>query len=385
MADYESTLGAIARACPDKLVISKPVNAQYIKIDIRRTHAGYQAARYTDKQVFHLNFNTEQLGKYLLDTVPAAYCRVNAWDSGGEHMLLVSKKGELTYKYKRSGAPAPAVQAGTGHDRVKSYIIPEGAPVGPLKDMGIFTQEGKVVKSMTDKFRQINRFLEIIDDELKQYKGQSISVIDFGCGKSYLTFVLYYYLTQIKGLDARVTGLDLKADVIERCNIAARQYGYTGLSFKQGDIAACDEHMSVDMVVTLHACDTATDYALFEAVKRNAKMIFSVPCCQHELNAAVKSQRLGLLTRYGIVKERFAALATDALRANLLDCCGYKTQLLEFIDLEHTPKNILIRAHAAGNIPASVKNKRLEQVRAFMEEFEAVPTFYTLLEQAGII
>lgn len=383
----------IAEAQPYKVIISKPAGKDlpYRRIVVEKKEAYYQAAAYTDKQVFHRNIHLEQLAEYLISTVGEDYLQVNAWDEEQEHMYLCSKKGKVTYRRNKQQNAAKQTRE---HDRKKKYILEEGTVIPPLVDMGIFTAEGRVVKSMYDKYRQINRFLEIIEDGVREYPYEHLNIIDFGCGKSYLTFILYYYLTEIKKRNVQIVGLDLKADVIKSCNDAAKKYGYENLRFEVGDIQGYQAEFPVDMVVTLHACDTATDYALFHAIRWNARMIFSVPCCQHELNRQIQTKDYALMTRYGIIKERFSALATDAIRGNLLEYCGYKTQLLEFIDFAHTPKNILIRAVQKGKrqkadkkeiVPLSVKRNYLSEVERMMQEFCFKPTLYELLEEAGYL
>lgn len=250
------------------------------------------------------------------------------------------------------------------HNRRKHYILPEGLPVPFLIDLGVQTKDGKIIHAKYDKFRQINRFLEFVRDVLPALpKDRKVSILDFGCGKSYLTFALYYYLKILNHYDIDVVGLDLKEDVIDSCNQLKEKYGYHNLTFLKGDIREYDEKEQVDMVVTLHACDTATDYALYKAITWNAKVILSVPCCQHELNKQINSRLLQPVLKYGILKERMSALFTDGIRANLLEQAGYETQILEFIDMEHTPKNILIRAIRKNGFQKRKKDELEELIR----------------------
>ena len=358
-----------------KLTISKPKpSAQYKKITVSKTDKGYFAEQFTEKQVFHKNVSQAELAGYL-NTIVSDYLQMNIWTANTEHIVLVSKKGNISYKRKRTETTPQKKE----HNRKKQYLIEEGKVVPPLVDMGIFTSEGKIVRTMYDKFRQINRFLELINDEIKNRNYEEINIIDFGCGKSYLTFIVYYYLTEIMGIKANITGLDLKADVIENCNKAAERYGYNDLHFEIGDINGYKCKTKPDMVITLHACDTATDFALHNAIEWGADLIFSVPCCQHELNSQMMSEKFSILTRYGIIKERTAALMTDAIRANLLWYKGYNTQLLEFVDMSHTPKNILIRA-VKSQIPQKTKEKYLAEAKTLIDEFGFAPTLYKLLK-----
>lgn len=381
MDTLRGSLNKILSAGARRFILSKPVSKSelYIKCTLEQRTGFWQLTRYTQKQAFHENIPSEDLLQALENTIQDHYLQVNAFSLEREHCILLSKKGTCTYRETVMPAESRAAAVREEHNRKKQYILEEGKPIAPLVDMGVFTREGKVVRSMYDKFRQINRFLEILEDELANWKGDSIHVIDFGCGKSYLTFIVYYYLTEIRGIRAEIIGLDLKTDVIEKCSRAAQNYGYDGLHFEKGDINGYKTPFDVDLVMTLHACDTATDYALYNAVQWKAKLIFSVPCCQHELNGQMEPGTLPILSRYGILKERFCALATDAIRGNLLEYCGYRTQLMEFIDMAHTPKNILIRAVRRPVSNAKKQQEALEQVRALTNEFQFHPTLCRLL------
>lgn len=381
MTDLMQIVQLFEKGIIRKAVFSKTPTktAQYKKIVINRKENGYQAEKYTDKQVFHSNLTNCEAGKFCTQNLENDFLRLNAWSDEHEYMVMVSKKGKVAVKKNKIKGE---VKVTASHNKEKNYIIKEGTVVPPLVDMGIFTKDGKVVNSMYDKFRQINRFVEIIDDTIKDNPPEHLNIIDFGCGKSYLTFILYYYFTEIKHIDVNITGLDLKADVIKHCNESAQKYGYTNLCFELGDINGYKCSEKIDMVITLHACDTATDYALFNAISWDAEMIFSVPCCQHEINSHIASDKLAILTRYGILKERTSAIITDAIRGNLLTAMGYKTQIMEFIDLAHTPKNVLIRA-IKKNMKSDTKQKALEEVKAITEEFGLTQTLYNLLKNSG--
>ncbi|ABR34722.1 MULTISPECIES: class I SAM-dependent methyltransferase [Clostridium] len=370
-----------------KLVISNKTNKNfeynkiviYLKENDKRTY--YQIEKYTDKQVFHENIDTDILEERIIEYVEPNYKQISAWSNSASFEVKISKKGKVLLSKKKSDNQKTLNKA---HNKEKNYILKEGMIIEPLIDLGVFTKEGKVVNSKYDKYKQINRFVEIIDDEIKKNDYKELTVLDFGCGKSYLTFVLYYYLVEIKNIKVKMIGLDLKADVIKKCNDIAQSYNYENLHFELGDINGFKYNNKVDMVITLHACDTATDYALYNAIKWNAKLIFSVPCCQHEFNAQMKTDSLSILTKYGIVQERIAALMTDSVRANLLECIGYKTQLLEFIDIAHSPKNILIRA-SKSNISKDKKEKALLEVENLIGQFNFNPTLYNLLKNDNLI
>ena len=383
MSELRQYVDAMLKVDIQKMIISNPISKseEYKKIVIERKEKTFQIAKYTDKQVFHENVSLDELADRCVQLAENHYKQINGMSATEEHIILISKKGKCNYKVKKTATDTVKLAGkAEGHNRKKNYILKEGMNIAPLVDMGVFTKDGKVVNAMYDKYKQINRFIEIIDDEVSSLNVETLNVIDFGCGKSYLTFVVYYYLTEVMQLKVNMIGLDLKEDVIQKCNEAAQKYEYHNLKFEVGDVNGFKAPFDVDMVITLHACDTATDFALYNAIQWNAKMIFSVPCCQHELNKQINPESLTLMSRYGIIKERFSALATDAIRGNLLEYCGYKTQLLEFIDFAHTPKNILIRAVKRPMTLKKVKDKMLEEVRALMREFSFKPTLYTLLK-----
>ncbi len=334
----------------------------------------FQAEYMEGARAFHKNYEKEALLDYLEMALTKQYRQFQAQGLDLDGTVLVSKKGKVTIKSKSHISEKPVQML--SHNRVKHYILKEGTPIPFLVDLGVMTREGKVVSKRYDKFRQINRFLEFVEDILpKLPRDREITILDFGCGKSYLTFAMYYYLRELQKLDVRMIGLDLKEDVIRHCQELAERYGYEKLTFLQGDVADYQGEGTVDMVVTLHACDTATDYALARAAAWGAEVILSVPCCQHEINRQIKNDLLAPILKYGILKERMSALITDGLRAELLESAGYDTQILEFIDMEHTPKNLLIRAVRRRN------NKAGKRPEELMKALHVTLTLETLLSE----
>lgn len=383
--EIRELLNKYSGASAERIIISNPVAgaSEYRRIDIRRVKVRgkglCQVSKYTQKQVFQENISDIMLTKCIMEYFPGQFCQLSIIGEEGQVDMKVTKKGKLLKNItKKNVIKKDDIIIEETHNRKKNYLIEEGVVVPALVDLGVITKEGKVVNRMYDKFKQINRFLEIIDDVIDGYGEEEINVIDFGCGKSYLTFVVYYYLTEIKKKKANVTGLDLKKEVIEKCNRAADKYGYNGLHFELGDINGYKTDKRVDMVITLHACDTATDYALYNAVTWNARYIFSVPCCQHELNKQIQSKVLAPIMNYGIIKERFSSLATDSLRGCMLEYKGYKTQLLEFVDIENSPKNILIRA-VKTNVSREKRERSLTQAKDMCVFLGASPTIMGLL------
>ena len=368
----------------DMVISGARGGGDFIKIKVRpvmiRDSLYFQVSRYTDKQVFHENMTAEDALETLSGWILHDFRQAQIRMKGEMVTVLVSKKGKATVKSKKA---ACIETQNLEHNRKKQYIIEEGTAVPFMIDLGVMTESGKIIRTRYDKYRQINRFLEFIEDILPELPtDRTVHIIDFGCGKSYLTFAMYYYLKVLKHYDIRITGLDLKQKVIEDCQALADRYGYDGLQFLCGDIADYNGTDEVDMVVTLHACDTATDYALYKAVKWHASVILSVPCCQHELNRKMQCETLSGAFQYGLIKERTAALMTDAMRGQLLEMKGYKTQLLEFIDMEHTPKNILIRGvKSKGLLPKAARKQQMENYQKCRDFFGAELTLEKLFKE----
>ncbi len=338
----------------------------------------FQAQEQVGKQAFHQNLSRSQAEAYLESCLQKDFRQAQIESELGTAAILVSKKGKMTVKVKKrpveSGQNDGKIRPLSGrlaHNRKKRYILEEGTAVPFLVDLGVMSKDGTIIHSRYDKYRQINRFLEFIEDILPELdQSRENTIIDFGCGKSYLTFAMYYYLKELKGYPVRIIGLDLKQDVIDQCNRLSESYGYENLRFYHGDIASYEGADHADMVVTLHACDMATDYAMEKAVNWGARVILSVPCCQHELNGQLENQLLKPVLQYGLIKERMSALYTDAIRAQVLEYRGYRTQILEFIDMEHTPKNILVRAIFRGT--GKDNGKELRELLAFLNAEPAI-------------
>ena len=307
----------------------------------------YQLESFLDSKAFHRNLTEEALLALAQERLEGRYRQV----------LIVTRTESCQYilrrdgSYKKTAASAAVARPGgeQAHNREKDYILREGEAIPALVDLGVFTKDYRIVRARYDKFKQINRFVELVEQGWREEQ-KKIRILDFGCGKSYLTFILYYYFSVKRGLDTEIIGYDLKRDVVERCNAIARRYGYEGLHFETADVTRDTlTDTPIDMVVTLHACDVATDCALAYAIRRRVRQIYSVPCCQHEVNLSIhRGGELDLLLEHGIVKERLCALLTDAIRAAVLESEGYETDVIEFVDFEHSPKNLMLRASYTG-------------------------------------
>ena len=344
-------------------VFATPLNKaenKYKKITIKPISSEdkiiYQLEKFTDKQAFHENIASDAITERIMD-LANLYKNANIFTVDDDYQLLVSKKGNMRIVKL---APTKAMSVGS-HNKAKNYIIPENTPCDFLIELGVMNKDGKVLAKKYDKFKQINRFLEIVDDAVgKVDLKNDYKIIDFGCGKAYLTFALYHYFYKIKKLNVQIVGLDLKTEVIDFCNDVAKKLNYSQLRFENGDIKDYNTNLDIDMVVTLHACDNATDAALVKAVKWNTNIILSVPCCQHEFFNKIENDNLEPMLKHGLIKERLSSLITDSLRSLFLETKGYKVQLVEFVDMEHTPKNILIRA-----VKSDIKEESIKEYEDF--------------------
>jgi SAM-dependent methyltransferase len=371
----------------DSLILHHPrANAEFKKITGRKimlkNSEMIQFEKHTGDKVIHENVPLRDVPEKIIGLSRGKFSRIVLKTQDAEYAGTFT--GDDTLSMSKTNTINETAGTEKQHNRQKEYLLKENTVIEPLIDLGIFTRDGKIIPSKYHKYKQINRFLEILDDVLQQFPQKTINILDFGCGKSYLTFIVYYYLEKICGCQVNIIGLDLKDDVIAHCNEIAKKYGYARLSFQTGNINAFVPPWELDLVLSLHACDIATDFVLYNGVKHGAKAILSVPCCQHELNAQIKSSDYALLTRYGIIQERIAALFTDSIRANLLEAAGYKTRVLEFVDFDNTPKNVLIRAVKA-NISQKTKEQALAEVDALVNQFNLSPTLLNLFKANGLI
>ena len=344
------------------------VKSKYKKITARaiviKGENYIQLEKFTDAQAFHENLEYEVALDVLINMIANEYRNINIFTEDADYQILVSRRGNIKVIQRE---PTKKVSS-EEHNKKKQYIINENEPCDFLSNLGVMNEEGRVYAKKYDKFKQINKFLEIVDDSLTGKDVQDdFMIIDFGCGKAYLTFALYYYFYHIRKIKVKIVGLDLKEEVIGFCNETAKKLGYDNLEFMYGDIRDFEYKNKVNMIVTLHACDTATDAAIVKAVAWDCDIILSVPCCQHELFNKIENENLKSMLKHGLIKERMSSLITDSLRSLFLETKGYKVQLMEFISMDHTPKNILIRAVKAN------KNTRAAEI-----EYEEFKKFWNL-------
>lgn len=367
-----------------KITFSSPVSndAEYKKIILRpiklKGEPFWQAEQFKDNKVFHKNIPQCEIYGVTEKTFPL-YAQICVFYDSGTATYIPSKNGMYREKISKANISVSSNIA-SGNNRQKDYILKEGQNIPALVDLGVFTKDFKIINSKYDKYKQINRFVELIDDAYSQYNDEQITILDFGCGKSYLTFIVYYYFTEIKKVNAKIIGYDLKADVVENCNGIAKKYGYDNLKFVVSDISKDVLYNErIDMIISLHACDTATDHALFYAIQKNVKNIFSVPCCQHEINSSIqKGGEFDIFMKYGIIKERMSVLLTDTIRAMILEDMGYSVDMIEFVDLAHSPKNIMIRAKKTKNR----SQKNIHSISDIVNKYGIKQTLYELVNSS---
>jgi len=345
----------------------KTFNKVTIKKVIIKNEEKHQFEYFYDKNVEHKNLNNDESSLEMTELMENYFKQALIHTVNHDYHILVNKKGIAKINKKA----ATRKFEGVSHNKKKKYILNEGELTPFLIELGIMTAQGKIVNAKYDKFKQINRYLELVSDCIPYLdKNKTIRIIDFGCGKAYLTFALYDYLVLKMGYNVEIVGLDLKENVISFCSDLAKKLDFKDLRFEQGDIKGFDQFTNVDMVISLHACNTATDEALAKAVNWGANVILAVPCCQHEFLKKIKNEKMAPMMKYGIIKEKLASLLTDSVRANVLEIMGYRTQVLEFIDMEHTPKNIMIRAFFENN---SNIDKVLKEYKEFKNEWQVNP------------
>lgn len=361
--------------------LKKGADCEFSKVTVRPFTAGdeikYQFEYTVKAQVKHKNITADKLVEEV--AILLENCFTQCMVYGRENDFHINC---FNGKIKAKTMPPSKKVAVKAHNKKKEYILNEGENIDFLIYLGVMTKDGKVVKAKYNKFRQINKYLELLRTSLDVLpKDRPLKIVDFGCGKAYLTFALYYYVVKILGRDADITGLDLKEDVIDYCNKVAKDLNYTSLEFQKGDIKDYDRTQDVDMVIMLHACDNATDEGIVQSLRFNAKIIIAVPCCQHEFFRQIENENLKPMLQFGILKERFSALATDSLRAQLLKALGFDVSVMEFIDTEHTPKNIAIRAVRSGGF----NRKEYAQYEAFRDYLKLTPYIERRIKEEKII
>ncbi len=372
-----------------KISISSPFikNEEYSKISLRpviiKKQNFFQAERFKNNQVFHLNIPENEILNWFCDILKK-YSQICFTLYGENITFTVFTDGKIKMSKTKNNLQTKSGQNIMENNRKKEYVLKEGENIPALIDLGIFTKDFKIVNSKYDKFKQINRFIEILNDAFTDYKSENITILDFGCGKSYLTFLVYYFFSEVKNKNVTIIGYDLKKDVVENCNKIAEKYGYNNLKFVVSDVTKdnlADCH--IDMIISLHACDKATDYALNYAIKKNVKYIFSVPCCQHEINSTIKKSDdknadLNILLKHGLIKERVSSLLTDSIRTAILEDMGYSVDVLEFVDFSHSPKNIMIRAKKTKK----PTDKNAKQIEELQEKYGFAQMLYSLTKNS---
>lgn len=380
MTELEKLVNEISSLDLIKATFSVPYSkdAQRIKCHLKCLGEKYQFEFFTKTQAFHENVNTNALAEKIVDILQNDFRQAEFFTPEYIYLLKISSKGKLLHNRRRN---SEETKVSTAHNREKNHIIDIDNLPPVFNDIGIVGKDGKIRSDKYDKYKQICRFVEFIDDVVRNDPRESYNIIDFGCGKSYLTFVCYHYMTEIAHKKVNIVGLDLKEKVIENCNALCQKYNYDSLHFYCMDIKDYIPSVRPDMVIALHACDVATDYAIYNAYRWQTDYIFSVPCCQHELNKKVKSDDYSIICDYGLLKERFSSIATDALRAKYLEYCGYNVDVLEFIDIEHSPKNILIRAKRCTKITSKKRIAIKKKIELFENQFNASLTFGKLAQR----